>query len=82
MRLQGKHKNRGERRRSTTGLLRDELLDRVIFTTQFEARVLIEGWRREYNEIRPHSSLGYRPPAPKATVPLYDSLNTALTVVH
>lgn len=39
-------------------------------------------WRKEYNEIRPHSSLGYRPPAPKATVPLYNSLNTTLTVVH
>jgi len=67
---------------SFNGRLRDELLDREIFTTLLEARVLIEGWRREYNEIRPHSSLGYRPPAPKATVPLSESLNTTLTVVH
>ena len=67
---------------SFNGRLRDELLNREIFTTLFEARALIEGWRREYNEIRPHSSLGYRPPAPKATVPLYESLNTTLTVVH
>lgn len=31
-----------------------------------EAEVLIEGWRREYNEIRPHSSLGYRSATPRA----------------
>lgn len=35
-----------------------------IFYTVQEARRLIEMWRREYNEVRPHSSLGYRPPAP------------------
>ena len=51
---------------SFNGKLRDELLDREIFTTLEEARVLIEQWRREYNQIRPHSSLGYRPPAPEA----------------
>jgi putative transposase len=67
---------------SFNGRLRDELLNREIFTTLFEAKVLIEGWRREYNEIRPHSSLGYRPPAPKAKLPAYDSLNTTLAVVH
>jgi len=33
-----------------------------------EAQVLIEQWRRHYNEVRPHSSLGYRPPAPQAIV--------------
>jgi transposase InsO family protein len=32
------------------------------------AQVLIEQWRRHYNEVRPHSSLGYRPPAPKAII--------------
>ena len=37
----------------------------IIFYTLQEARVLIERWREEYNQIRPHSSLGYRPPAPK-----------------
>ena len=37
--------------------------------TLLEAKVLIERWRREYNTIRPHSSLGYRPPAPEATQP-------------
>ncbi len=42
--------------------LRDELLNGEIFTTLREAQVLIEGWRRHYNAVRPHSSLGYRPP--------------------
>ena len=51
---------------SFNGKLRDELLNREIFTTLEEARVLIEQWRREYNQLRPHSSLGYRPPAPEA----------------
>jgi len=46
--------------------LRDELLNREIFTTLTEAKVLIEEWRREYNGVQPHSSLGYRPPAPEA----------------
>jgi transposase InsO family protein len=67
---------------SFNGRLRDELLDREIFTTLFEGKVLIEGWRRQYNEIRPHSSLGYRPPAPQAKLPAYDSSNTTLVVVH
>ena len=67
---------------SFNGRLRDELLNREIFTTLLEARVLIERWRSEYNEIRPHSSLGYRPPAPKAKLPIYESLNTTLTMVH
>ena len=51
---------------SFNGKLRDELLNREIFTTLGEAKLLIEQWRREYNQVRPHSSLGYRPPAPKA----------------
>jgi len=51
---------------SFNGKLRDELLNREVFTTLAEARVLIEQWRREYNELRPHSALGYRPPAPEA----------------
>ena len=49
--------------------LRDELLDGEIFYTLEEARVIIENWRRYYNEIRPHSSLGYRPPAPRVLMP-------------
>ena len=46
--------------------LRDELLNGEIFYTLKEARIVIERWRRHYNTIRPHSSLGYRPPAPEA----------------
>jgi len=51
---------------SFNGKLRDELLNGEIFYTLKEAQVIIEGWRREYNTIRPHSSLGYKPPAPEA----------------
>jgi transposase InsO family protein len=47
------------------GKLRDELLNGELFDTLWEAQVLLEQWRREYNAIRPHSSLGYRPPAPE-----------------
>ena len=50
---------------SFNGKLRDELLEREIFYTLEEARVLIEAWRRHYNTVRPHSALGYRPPAPQ-----------------
>ena len=45
--------------------LRDELIDREIFYSLREATILIEAWRRHYNAIRPHSALGYRPPAPE-----------------
>jgi putative transposase len=55
---------------SFNGKLRDELLNREIFTTLWEAKVLIESWRKEYNEVRPHSSLGYLPPAPRAVLPV------------
>jgi transposase InsO family protein len=48
---------------------RDELLNGEVFTSLMEAKVLIEGWRREYNQVRPHSSLGYRPPAPEVIQP-------------
>jgi putative transposase len=51
---------------SFNGKLRDELLNGEIFYTLTEAKVLIERWRQEHNTIRPHSSLGYRPPAPEA----------------
>jgi putative transposase len=51
---------------SFNGKLRDELLNGEIFYTLKEARVLIESWRQHYNEVRPHSSLGYRAPAPWA----------------
>ena len=54
---------------SFNGTLRDQLLNGEIFDTLLEAKVLIERWRREYNTIRPHSSLGYLPPAPEAIAP-------------
>ena len=54
---------------SFNGKLKDELLKREIFDTLYEAKILIERWRIEYNTIRPHSSLGYRPPAPEAIQP-------------
>ena len=50
--------------------LRDEFLNGEIFYTLTEAQVLIERWRRHYNWHRPHSSLGYRPPAPEAVEPV------------
>ena len=49
---------------SFNGRFRDEFLDRELFYTLEEARILTEQWRYEYNHIRPHTSLGYKPPAP------------------
>jgi len=54
---------------SFNGSMRDELLNGEIFYSLAEARILIEAWRRHYNTVRPHSSLGYRPPAPEAATP-------------
>jgi len=54
---------------SFNGKLRDELLNRELFYTLTEAQVLTEWWRQEYNHLRPHSALGYRPPAPEAIAP-------------
>ena len=51
--------------------LRDELLDGEIFYTLKEAQVIVESWRRHYNTVRPHASLGYRPPAPEVFVPTF-----------
>ena len=51
------------------GKLRDEPLIGEIFYTLKEAQVLIEMWREDYNTVRPHSSMGYRPPAPEAILP-------------
>ena len=48
--------------------LRDELLNGEMFYTLQEARVVIESWRRHYNRVRPHASLGYRAPAPEVVV--------------
>ena len=49
--------------------LRDELLNGEVFYSHMEARIVIESWRRHYNEIRPHSALGYRPPTPAVLFP-------------
>ena len=54
---------------SLSGKLRDELLDREIFYTMTEVKVLTAHYRQIYNQIRPHSSLNYRPPAPETILP-------------
>ncbi len=48
--------------------LRDELLDGEIFYTLAEAKIIVESWRRHFNTVRPHGSLGYKPPAPEVFV--------------
>jgi putative transposase len=59
--------------------LRDELLNGEIFYTLAEARIIIESWRRHYNTVRPHVSLGYKPPAPEAFVPAFAAWPAAPT---
>jgi len=54
---------------SFTGRLRDARLNRELFETLWEVQVLVERWRQTYNRIRPHSALGYRPPAPETVAP-------------
>jgi hypothetical protein len=51
--------------------LRDELLNGEIFYSLREAQIIIESWRRHYNTVRPHASLGYRPPVPEVFVPAF-----------
>ena len=51
---------------SFNGKLRGELLNREVFESLAEAKVIIENWRQDYNENRPHSSLGYESPGPFA----------------
>ncbi|HEV7267591.1 MAG TPA: integrase core domain-containing protein, partial [Falsiroseomonas sp.] len=58
--------------------LRDELLDGEIFYSLREAEVVIESWRRHYNSIRPHASLGLRPPAPEVVLPTFAAWPVAL----
>ena len=53
---------------SFNGKLRDELLNGELFFTLKEAQILTQQWRREYNHVRPHSSLGGRPPAPETII--------------
>jgi len=63
---------------SFIGRLRDELLKGEALDALLEARVLVEAWRKDDNRFRPHSSLGYRPPAPEALKPK----TLTLAVVH
>jgi putative transposase len=58
--------------------LRDELLEGEIFYSLREAEVAIESWRRHYNTVRPHASLGFRPPAPEVVMPTFAAWPTAL----
>jgi len=55
---------------SFNGRMRDELLNDEIFYSLHEAQIIIEQWRCHYNTKRPHSALGYRPPAPETIVPM------------
>lgn len=66
---------------SFNGKLRDELLNGEIFYTLNEAKVVIENWRRDYNQYRPHSSLGYKPPTPVAVLPRYE-LGEKMELLH
>lgn len=66
---------------SFNGRLRDELLAREVFDTLLEAKVLVGRWRRHYNRVRPHSALGYRPPAPEAILARTQSLELRLLAV-
>ena len=66
---QGKTAVEAARAIGVTEQLRDELLDGEAFNTVRDAQVLIEQWRRHYSSARPHSSLGYRPPAPEVVMP-------------
>ena len=56
--------------KSFNGKLRDECLNGEIFYSLKEAIVVLEQWRNQYNTIRPHSSLNYRPPAPQTSTAL------------
>jgi putative transposase len=62
---------------SFNGKLRDELLNGEIFYSLKEAKAVIGQWRSHYNAVRPHSSLGYRPPAPQAFSPVPPPLDQA-----
>ena len=55
---------------SFNGRMRDELLNGKIFYSLHEAQIIIERWRNHYTVKRPHSALGYRPPAPEAIIPM------------
>ena len=58
---------------SFNGKLRNELLDSEVFNTFSEAEVVIGSWRRHFNGVSPHASLGFKPPAPEVFVPAFDA---------
>jgi transposase InsO family protein len=58
--------------------LRDELLNGEVFYTLREAQIITESWRRHYNALRPHASLGYRPPAPEVFMPAFSAWPASL----
>ena len=60
--------------------LRDELLNGERFYTLAEARAVVSAWRHHYNHVRPHSSLGYRPPAPLAILPPNSNFRSGPTI--
>ncbi len=66
---------------SFNGKLRDELLKGELFYSLKEAQVLIEKWRKYYNTKRPHSSLGYKPPAPETFAPKRIMLEERLVAI-
>ncbi|MFC1861206.1 transposase, partial [Chloroflexota bacterium] len=66
---------------SFNGKLRDELLNREVFYTLAEAKILIEQWRKEYNQVRPHSACGYRPPAPETKMSVIMPMGLTYKVV-
>jgi transposase InsO family protein len=61
---------------SFNGKLRDECLNGEVFYSLKEAQIVIEKWRVQYNTRRPHSALGYRPPAPVAFAPRMTALRS------
>ena len=67
---------------SFNGKMRDELLAREVFYSLKEAQILLEAWRVHYNQVRPHSSLGYRPPAPAAILDPMSTRSLILTLVQ
>lgn len=66
---------------SFNGKMRDELLAREIFYSLQEAQILIEAWRVHSNQVRPHSALGYQPPAPAAILDPLCAQSLSLTLV-
>jgi len=54
---------------SFNGKFRDQFLNRELLDTELEAEVLVNRYRKHHNTVRPHSALGYRPPAPEAFQP-------------